>query len=95
MLVASLFFYLYGCYTSRFYHDTDKLRELPDGELSAKSSILNITQVDNPTQIRSACRSGASLVEIEQTISDGMINYMSLGFYNSQTIRVWCKRRNR
>ena len=95
LLVASLYFSLYGCYTVRFYHDTDMLRELPDGEISAISSIVSITQTDKPAQIRSACPSGASFVEIEQTMSDGLTNYLSLGFYSPQTIRVWCKRRKR
>jgi len=95
LLFAALYLSLYGCYTIRFYHDTDMLREKPDGEISVKSSIINITQVDEPAQIRSACPSGASFVEIEQTMSDGLINYMSLGFYSTQTARVWCKRRER
>ena len=95
LLVASLYFSLYGCYTVRFYHDTDMLRVEPDGELSSESSIINITQVDEPAKIRSACPSGASFVEIEQTMSDGLTNYISLGLYSSQTIRVWCKRRER
>ena len=95
LLIASLFFSLYGCYTVRFYHDTDKLREVPDGKIYAISSIVTITQDDKPAQIRSACPSGASFVEIEQTMSDGLTNYLSLGFYSSQTIRVWCKRRKR
>ena len=95
LFVTSVYFSLYGCYTVSFYHDTDKLREIPDSEISAKSSILNITKVDKPAQIRTACPSGASFVEIEQTMSDSLTNYMSLGFYSSQTIRVWCKRRIR
>ena len=95
MLVASLYFSLYGCYKVSFYHDTDMLRVQPDGEISAMSSIINITQVDEPAKIRSVCPSGASFVEIEQTMSDGLISYMSLGLYSSQTIRVWCKRRER
>ena len=95
MIVACVHFSLYGCYTVRFYHDTDKLRVKPDGEIYAVNSIINISQVDEPAKIRSACPSGASLVEIEQTISDGLTNYMSLGLYSSQTVRVWCKRRER
>ena len=71
------------------------LREQPDGEISAVSSIINITQVDEPAKIRSACPSGASFVEIEQTMLDGLKNFMSLGIYSSQSIRVWCKRRER
>lgn len=97
IILIVLFFSIsiFGCYTVRFYHDTDKLREHPDGEISSKSSLFNIFQENNPPQIRSACPSGASLVEIEQTISDGLYNYFSLGFLNPQSIKVWCKRRKR
>lgn len=95
LILTTLYFSLYGCYTVRFYHDTEKLRELPDGEISAISSILPLAQIDKPVQIRSACPSGASFVEIEQTMSDGFTNYMSLGLYSPHTIKIWCKRRKR
>ena len=87
---------LSGCYTLRVYHDTDKLREKHDGEISSISSMIFAgKQIDGPVQIRSVCPSGASLIEIEQTATDGLVHYMSLGLYSPQTVRVWCKRRIR
>lgn len=87
-------FSIYGCYSVSFYHDTDKLREIHDGEISAVRSLY-FDKEDDPALIRSACPSGASLLKIKQTISDGLVNYISLGFIGPQTIKVWCKRRER
>ena len=87
-------FSIYGCYSVRFYHDTDKLREIHDGEISDVRSLY-FDKEDNPALIRSVCPSGASLVETKQTISDGLVNYISLGLIGPQTIKVWCKRRER
>ncbi len=86
---------LSGCYTVRFYHDTDLLREKHDGEVYITSVIFSDTQISGPSKIRSVCPSGASMVEIEQTITDGLKYYLSLGMSSSQTVRIWCKRRNR
>ena len=86
---------LSGCYKIRFFHDTDMLREKHDGEISSTSMIFSESQIGGPANIRSACPSGASMVEIEQSTLDGLTNYLSLGLYSPQTIRVWCKRRNR
>tara|TARA_Y100001970_G_C14198849_1_gene839861 strand:+ start:1374 stop:1709 length:336 start_codon:yes stop_codon:yes gene_type:complete len=95
LLVTCLNFSIYGCYTVRFFHDTDKLREIHDNEIYGVSSHFTINQKKEIAQIRTACPSGASLVEIEQSILDGLANYLSLGFYSKQTIKVWCKRRER
>jgi len=71
------------------------LREKHDGEISSISMIFAGSQIGGPAQIRSVCPSGASLIEIEQTATDGLVHYMSLGLYSPQTVRVWCKRRIR
>ena len=86
---------LSGCYTVRVYHDTEMLREKHDGEISSVSMLFTDSQIGGPAKISSACPGGASLIEIEQTVSDGLVHYLSLGFYSPQTIRVWCKRRKR
>jgi len=95
MINTGLAIMLSGCYTLRVYHDTDKLREKHDGEISSISMIFAGNQIGGPAQIRSVCPSGASLIEIEQTTTDGLLHYMSLGLYSPQTVRVWCKRRIR
>jgi len=84
-----------GCYTVRVFHDTDLLREKHDGEIYSISMPFSDSQIMGQVKIRSTCPSGASLVVIEQTMSDGLAHYFSLGFYSPQTIRVWCKRRIR
>ena len=84
-----------SCYTVRFYHNTDILREKHDGEISSISMIFSDSQIGGPTNIRSVCPSGASMVEIEQSTLDGMKHYLSLGLYSPQTVRVWCKRRSK
>ena len=95
LIITSLTIMLSGCYTLRIYHDTDKLRERPDGEISSTSIIFAGSQIGGAAQIRSVCPSGASLIEIEQTVTDGLVHYVSLGLYSPQTVRVWCKRRIR
>jgi hypothetical protein len=95
LITTGLTIMLPGCYTLRVYHDTDKLREKHDGEISKISMIFGGRQIDGPAQIRSVCPSGASMIEIEQTATDGLAHYMSLGLYSPQTVRVWCKRRIR
>ena len=86
---------LSGCYTVRVYHDTEMLREKHDGEIYSVSMLFTDSQIGGPAKINSACPGGASLIEIEQTVSDGLMHYLSLGFYSPQTVRVWCKRRKR
>ena len=95
LITLVLLFLLSGCYTVRFYHDTDMLREKHDGEISSISMIYTDSQTEGPANIYSACPSGASMVEIEQSTLDGLTHYLTLGLYSPQTIRVWCKRRNR
>ena len=86
---------LSGWYTVRVFHDTDMLREKHDGEISSVSMLFTDSQIGGPAKIGSSCPGGASLIEIKQTVSDGLVHYLSLGFYSPQTIRVWCKRRKR
>jgi len=88
-------FSISSCYTVRFYHDTDTLREIHDGEIYSISSIVTKEQINGPAKIRSVCPSGASLTEIEQSMWDGFSHYLSLGLYSPYTIRIWCKRRKR
>ena len=95
LLTTGLTIMLSGCYTLRIYHDTDKLREKHDGEISSINIIFAGSQIDGSAQIRSVCPSGASLIEIEQSAIDGLVHYMSFGLYSPQTVRVWCKRRIR
>ena len=95
LIMSGFTIMLSGCYTLRVYHDKDMLREKHDGEISSISMIFSGSKIDGPAQIRSVCPSGASLIEIEQTVTDGLVHYLSLGLYSPQTVRVWCKRRIR
>ena len=95
LITAVLPLLLAGCYTVRFYHDTDMLREKHDGEITSTSMLFPDSQIGGLTNIRSACPSGASMVEIEQSTLDGLTHYLSLGLFSQQTVRVWCKRRSR
>ena len=96
LLIASvMLFLLPGCYTLRVFHDTDMLREKHDGEFTSVSMLFTDSQIGGPAKIGSSCPGGASLIEKKQTVSDGLVHYLSLGFYSPQTIRVWCKRRKR
>ena len=94
LVIAVLLLLLSGCYTVRFYHDTDMLREKHDGEISSTSMVFSDSQIDGPVNIGSSCPSGASMVEIKQSTLDGLTHYLSLGVYSPQTVRVWCKRRS-
>ncbi len=95
LIIVALPLVLSACYTVRFYHNTDMLREKHDGEISSTSMIFTDSQIGGPANIRSACPSGASMVEIEQSTLDGLTHYLSLGLYSPHTVRVWCKRRIR
>jgi hypothetical protein len=95
LIFLLLSFAFTGCYTIRIYHDTDMLRENHDGEIQSVSMPFTDTQIGGPAQVRAACPSGASLLEIEQTMTDGMTHYLSLGMYSPNTVRVWCKRSKR
>ena len=96
MLFIILFIiFMTGCYTVRVFHDTDMLRDMHDGEMYSISMPFTDSQIVGQAKVRSTCPSGASLVVIEQTVTDGLAHYFSLGFYSTHTIRVWCKRRIR
>ena len=95
LLTFILLLLLSGCYKVRFYHDTDMLRKKHDGEITSTSMIFTNNQTRGPANIHSVCPSGASMVQLEQSILDGLTHYLTLGLYSPQTIRVWCKRRNR
>ena len=84
-----------GCYTIRVFHNSDMLREKHDGEMHGVSMPFIDSQILGQSKVRSACPSGASMVLIEQTLTDGLVHYFSLGFYSSYTIKIWCKRRIR
>ena len=96
VMVITLFnLFISGCYTIRVFHDTDLLREKHDGEMYSISIPFTDRQILGQEKIRSACPSGASLLVIEQTFTNGLAHYFSLGLYSPQTIKVWCKRRIR
>ena len=95
LVIALLNIFITGCYTVRVFHDTDMLREKHDGEMHSISMPFTESQIVLQAKFRSACPSGASLVVIEQTLTDGLAHYFSLGLYSPHTIRVWCKRRIR
>ena len=84
-----------GCYTIRFFHDSDMLREKHDGEMYSISMPFTDSHIVGQAKVRSSCPSGASMVLIEQTITDGLAHYLSVGFYSPHTVKVWCKRRIR
>ena len=88
-------FFTTGCYTIRVFHDTDMLREKHDGEIYSISTPFTDSQIVEQAKVRSTCPSGASLVLIEQSISDGLYHYFSIGLYSPHTIKIWCKRRVR
>ena len=95
LVITLLTIFITGCYTVRVFHNTDMLREKHDGEMYSISIPFTDSQIVGQAKVRSACPSGASLVVIEQTVTDGLAHYFSLGFYSPHTIRVWCKRRIR
>ena len=95
LFITLVTLFITGCYTIRVFHDTDMLRGKHDGEMYSISIPFTDSQIVGQAKVRSACPSGASLVVIEQTVTDGLAHYFSLGFYSPHTIRVWCKRRIR
>ena len=92
-LIGLLVWSVTGCYRLQFYHDTVPLRATPDGEIQHSSTAFAAVEIQTPTKLRPLCPSGASKLEFEQTWGDGLLHYLTLGFYSPQTIRVWCKRR--
>ena len=95
LFITLLTLFITGCYTIRIFHDTDLLREKHDGEMYVIGRPFTDGQIVGQAKVRSTCPSGTSLVVIEQTVTDGLAHYFSLGFYSPHTIRVWCKRRIR
>ena len=95
LLISLMTLFFTSCYTTRFFHDTEMLRAKHDGEMSSISMPLTYGQIVGQAKVRTVCPSGASLVVIEQTLTDGLTHYFSLGFYSPHTIKVWCKRRIR
>ena len=92
MVIIFLTLFITGFYTIRFFHDSDMLREKHDGEMYSISIPFTDSQIVGQAKVRSVCPSGTSLVIIEQTVTDGLTHYFSLGFYSPHTIKVWCKR---
>lgn len=94
--IACLLIMLFGigCYKTQFFLDIDRLRAAPDGEASYTSTVFAAVELDDPIMLRSLCPSGVSKIEMAQTATDGLLHYFTLGFYSTQTTRVWCKRRN-
>ena len=82
-----------GCYTLNFYNNVDALNSVPDGEIITASTLFASMDLDGPNKLRRVCPSGVSRLEIQQTLNNGMLHYMTLGFYSPQTVRVWCKNR--
>ena len=95
LVITLLTLFITGCYTVRVFHDTDMLRGKHDGKMYSISMPFTDSQIVEQEKVRSVCPSGASLVVIEQTVTDGLAHYFRLGFYSSHTISVWCKRRIR
>ena len=92
LVIIFLTLFITGCYTIRFFHDSDMLREKHDGEMHSVSMPFVDTQIMGQARVRSACPSGASLIVIEQTVGDGLAHYFTFGFYSLHTVKVWCKR---
>ena len=95
VVITLLTLFITGCYTVRVFHDTDMLRDMHDGEMYSISMPFTDSQIVGQAKVRSTCPSGASLIVIEQSVTDGLVHFFSLGFYSPNTIRVWCKRRIR
>ena len=95
LVIIFLTLFITGCYKIRFFHDSDMLREKHDGEMYSISMPFTDSHIVGQAKVRSSCPSGASMVLIEQTITDGLAHYLSVGFYSPHTVKVWCKRRIR
>lgn len=95
LVVGGSLLVLSGCHTIRFYHDMDALRPEPDHRVPATSLAWGLVPLEDPVELRSACPSGVSKLEVQQERSDAVIQVATLGLVNRQVIRVWCKRRER
>ena len=83
LVIALLTLLMTGCYKIRVFHDSDMLREKHDGEMYSISMPFTDSQIVEQARVRSTCPSGASLVLIEQSLSDGLYHYFSIGLYLS------------
>ncbi|MBF0236480.1 MAG: hypothetical protein HQM12_02145 [SAR324 cluster bacterium] len=79
-----------GCYSLSFYHDVAQLRAMPDGELEQINTVFASRELTPPPSLRRICPSGVSKVEILQSFDNGMLHYLTLGFYSPMSIKVWC-----
>ena len=95
LVITFLTLFITGCYTIRFFHDSDMLREKHDGEMYSISIPFTDSHIVGQDKVRFSCPSGASLVLIEQSVTDGLAHYLSAGFYSPHTVKIWCKRRIR
>lgn len=81
-----------GCYKTEFFLDTDRLKVTPDGEVSQSSTFFAMIELDEPSMLKTVCPRGVAKLEMEQSFTDGLFHYFTLGFYSPQTTRVWCQR---
>ena len=72
LVIVLLTLFITGCYTIRFFHDSDMLRKKHDGEMYSISMPFTDGHIVGQAKVRSSCPSGASLVLIEQTVTDGL-----------------------
>lgn len=86
---------LSGCHSVRFYHDMDSLRPEPDRRIPATSMAWGLVPLEDPVELRQACPSGVSKLEVQQERGDAILQVATLGLVNRQTVRVWCRRRER
>ena len=99
-MLRTLFFLLViglgtGCYTTHFYSDLDGLRPEADGATSHASTVFALVELGEAAPLRTLCPGGVSKITMQQTFVDGLLHYMTAGFYSPQTTAVWCKRRTR
>ena len=89
-----LVFLLSGCFQAQFYSDISPLPAQPDGQIQTYSTVFSAIEItSNNVALRSICPSGVAKVAFSQTLLDGTLHYLSLGFYSPQTAWVWCTRR--
>lgn len=92
ILISTMMVCLSGCYTTSFHGDTKALRGSEDGQVRYASSVFAIVPLDNAINLRDLCPSGVSKIIVKQSFFDGLIHYITIGFYSLQTAQVWCTR---
>ena len=75
----------------QFHNDFKALEGEPDFQVKSLNTAFAALEVGGPVKLRRACPSGVSKIHMEQTLRDGLIHYLSFGFYSQHTIQVWCK----